>query len=73
MTNQPTSRDPAEEIVPVASGDLRLAANQMCWPAQEALETAFIAACAEEGVAFDAGIRTTLLWSTASSTARSAA
>jgi hypothetical protein len=29
-----------QEVVLVPSGDSRLAANQQCWPAQEALETA---------------------------------
>ncbi len=33
----------------VASGDLRLSANQACWPAQEAMEKALIKAFAEEG------------------------
>lgn len=33
----------------VASGDLRLKANQMCWPAQEAAERAFGAAVARFG------------------------
>ncbi len=34
----------------VASGDLRLSANQTCWPAQEAMETQVVAAFAREGV-----------------------
>ncbi len=34
----------------VASGDLRLSANQMCWPAQEALERRLGAAFEAEGV-----------------------
>ena len=33
----------------VASGDLRLSANQMCWPAQEAMEKQVIAAVEREG------------------------
>ena len=37
------------EITLVSSGDLRLAANQQCWPAQQALEQAFTAACEELG------------------------
>ena len=28
----------------VASGDLRLSANQVCWPAQEAMEKQIVAA-----------------------------
>ncbi len=34
----------SEPVILVASGDLRLSANQGCWPAQEAVETAVIAA-----------------------------
>jgi len=37
------------EICLVASGDLRLSANQMCWPAQAALEQAVTAAFARLG------------------------
>jgi hypothetical protein len=33
----------------VASGDLRLSANQVCWPAQQAMEEQVIAAFAAEG------------------------
>jgi hypothetical protein len=33
----------------VASGDLRLSANQVCWPAQEAMEKALTTALAAEG------------------------
>jgi hypothetical protein len=39
----------ANEILLVASGDLRLAANQTCWPAQADMETRLTAAFAEEG------------------------
>ncbi|NPV65978.1 MAG: fucose isomerase [Anaerolineae bacterium] len=38
-----------KEIILVASGDLRLSANQMCWPAQEDMERRVIAAFAREG------------------------
>jgi hypothetical protein len=34
----------------VASGDLRLSANQTCWPAQEAMENKLTAAFAREGM-----------------------
>ena len=34
----------------VASGDLRQSANQVCWPAQEAMEKLVIAACARAGL-----------------------
>ncbi|MEB2288565.1 MAG: fucose isomerase [Anaerolineae bacterium] len=40
----------SNEAILVASGDLRLAANQTCWPAQEAMEQAIITAFAEEGI-----------------------
>jgi hypothetical protein len=29
---------PADEVVLVANGDLRQSANEVCWPAQAALE-----------------------------------
>jgi hypothetical protein len=38
------------EAVLVASGDLRLSANQTCWPAQQQMEEAVMAAFAREGV-----------------------
>ncbi len=38
------------EAILVASGDLRLSANQMCWPAQEAMEKQVVAAFAREGI-----------------------
>ena len=37
-------------VLLVASGDLRLSANQVCWPAQKALEKALTHALAEQGV-----------------------
>jgi len=39
-----------ERVVLVASGDLRLPANQMCWPAQETMERQLTAAFEAEGV-----------------------
>ncbi len=39
----------ANEILLVASGDLRLSANQTCWPAQADMEARLTAAFAEEG------------------------
>lgn len=39
----------------VASGDLRLSANQICWPAQEAMEARIVAAFASEGVTIQRG------------------
>ena len=38
-----------QEIWLVASGDLRLAANQLCWPAQKAMEEQLIAAIEKQG------------------------
>ena len=38
-----------EEVLLVASGDLRLSANQVCWPAQKALEDALASAIARCG------------------------
>jgi hypothetical protein len=38
------------EVLLVASGDLRLSANQACWPAQADMEARVVAAFAEEGV-----------------------
>ncbi len=37
------------EVVLIANGDLRLSANQMCWPAQEAMEKTIRAAIQREG------------------------
>lgn len=42
---------PANEILLLASGDLRLAANQDCWPAQAAMEAQLTAALARQGYA----------------------
>jgi len=39
----------ANSIVIVANGDLRLSANQKCWPAQERVETAVMAAIRSSG------------------------
>src|SRR6187401_3242352 len=40
----------ANEALLIANGDLRLSANQGCWPAQEAAEQKIIAAFAAEGI-----------------------
>ncbi len=50
----PPKAGPNEAIL-VASGDLRLSANQLCWPAQNAMEQAIIAAFAKEGVTVKRG------------------
>ena len=46
---EPVALKPNEAVL-VASGDLRLSANQMCWPAQEAMEQQIVAAFAQEGI-----------------------
>ena len=40
----------ANEVVLIASGDLRESANEMCWPAQSAMEAGVIAAFEAEGI-----------------------
>ena len=40
----------SNEVLLVASGDLRLSANQTCWPAQADMEEKIIAAFANEGI-----------------------
>jgi hypothetical protein len=41
--------DTTKEVLLLASGDLRLAANQNCWPAQQAMEEQLGAALARQG------------------------
>ncbi|MCC7407539.1 MAG: fucose isomerase, partial [Phycisphaeraceae bacterium] len=43
------SRKSRKQVLLVASGDLRLSANQTCWPAQEAMEKKLAAVVAELG------------------------
>ncbi len=45
----------SETIYLIANGDLRLSANQMCWPAQEKVEEAVIAAVRAEGRTIERG------------------
>jgi hypothetical protein len=40
----------ANEVVLIASGDLRESANEMCWPAQSRMEAGLIAAFEAEGI-----------------------
>ncbi len=53
----------------VASGDLRLSANQECWPAQAEMESALTAALAKEGLfvrrahPYDESLRHGFIWS----------
>ncbi|MBI5959339.1 MAG: fucose isomerase [Chloroflexi bacterium] len=55
----PEIKEPASlaknEAILIANGDLRLSANQKCWPAQEAMEKAVIAAFAKEGITVKRG------------------
>ncbi len=59
--------DPSEAIL-VASGDLRLSANQQCWPAQEDMERRVVAAFAKEGItvkrghSYDPGLKHGFIW-----------
>ena len=45
----------ASEAILVASGDLRLSANQVCWAAQQEMEEKVIAAFAREGITVKRG------------------
>jgi hypothetical protein len=40
----------ADEVLMITSGDLRLAANQECWPAQKEMEAKLTAAFAQQGI-----------------------
>jgi hypothetical protein len=40
----------ADEVLLITSGDLRLAANQVCWPAQREMEEKLTAAFAQQGI-----------------------
>ncbi len=58
-----------DEAILIASGDLRLAANQTCWAAQEAMEKQIIAAFKKEGIkvkrghAYDPELKHGFIWS----------
>lgn len=52
--SQPQSAAPNEAIL-IASGDLRLSANQTCWPAQADMEEKIVAAFAAEGITVKRG------------------
>jgi len=49
QTSPPPLLQP-NEVFLIASGDLRLSANQTCWPAQADMEGQIIAAFAAEGI-----------------------
>ena len=58
------------QVLLVASGDLRLSANQKCWPAQKEMEDALRRAVADAATSWSAPIRTRRTKSTASSARR---
>jgi len=68
----PTLTSPAKlpngEAALVASGDLRLSANQVCWPAQQEMEQRVLAAFAREGLivrrghAYDPALQHGFIW-----------
>lgn len=68
----PAVREPAppepNTAVLVANGDLRLSANQMCWPAQQEMEAKVVAAFAKEGItvkrghAYDPELKHGFIW-----------
>jgi hypothetical protein len=49
INRQKSGSNVAKEIYLAANGDLRLSANQKCWPAQEKMEAILTQAFAEEG------------------------
>ena len=49
------ARVSANEVVLIASGDLRESANQVCWPAQSKMEAGIIAAFEAEGIKVQRG------------------
>ncbi len=48
--NDQTAGPAADEVLLITSGDLRLSANQVCWPAQRDMEEKLTAAFARKGV-----------------------
>ena len=48
--NHEAAMPAANEVLLVTSGDLRLSANQVCWPAQRVMEEKLTAAFAQKGV-----------------------
>src|ERR1700722_20765596 len=47
--NRQVTNPPSNEVMLVTSGDLRLSANQACWPAQRDMEEILTAAFAQKG------------------------
>jgi hypothetical protein len=66
-TTRPRPTKPRTAFL-VASGDLRLSANQMCWPAQADMEGRVVAAFAREGItvirahAYDPELKHGFIW-----------
>jgi len=50
VREQEPAKPAADEVLLITSGDLRLAANQVCWPAQRDMEEKLTAAFAQKGV-----------------------
>src|SRR5580704_9608574 len=49
IVNRQVTNPPSNEVMLVTSGDLRLSANQACWPAQRDMEEILTAAFAQKG------------------------
>src|SRR5580704_11240136 len=49
IVNRQVTNPPSNEVMLVTSGDLRLSANQACWPAQRDMEEILAAAFAQKG------------------------
>ena len=58
-----SAKPAADEVLLITSGDLRLSANQACWPAQREMEEKLTAAFAQQGItlvrahAYDAALK----------------
>ena len=50
VENIGTAKPAADEVLLITSGDLRLSANQVCWPAQRDMEEKLTAAFAQKGI-----------------------
>ena len=50
QTDNHAARPAADEVLLITSGDLRLSANQVCWPAQREMEEKLTAAFARKGL-----------------------
>jgi hypothetical protein len=50
VNHKQIAKPAADEVLLITSGDLRLSANQVCWPAQQAMEAQLTAAFAAQGI-----------------------